>query len=81
MATLIPLSDASRRPTHFLFVTLSIIVINVFVFIEELMGGWQPLSDRFEFSGGAAFTLSVKGAGFRSGRYHDGPGECGAIWT
>ncbi len=39
MATLIPLSDASRRPTHFPFVTLSIIVINVFVFIEELMGG------------------------------------------
>jgi membrane associated rhomboid family serine protease len=39
MATLIPLSDASRRPTHFPFVTLSIIVINVFVFIKELMGG------------------------------------------
>src|SRR5215470_15469577 len=39
MATVIPLTDASRRPTHFPFVTLLIIVINVFVFIRELLGG------------------------------------------
>lgn len=39
MASVIPLSDASRRPAHFPFVTLSIIVVNVFVFIQELMGG------------------------------------------
>ena len=36
---LIPLSDASRRPTHFPFVTMFIIVLNVFVFALELMGG------------------------------------------
>jgi membrane associated rhomboid family serine protease len=36
---LIPLSDASRRPLHFPFVTLCIIAINVFVFVLELMGG------------------------------------------
>jgi membrane associated rhomboid family serine protease len=36
---LIPLSDASRRPTHFPYVTTSIIAINVFVFVLELMGG------------------------------------------
>ena len=39
MGTVIPLSDASRRPRHFPFITLFIIVINVIVFIAELMGG------------------------------------------
>jgi membrane associated rhomboid family serine protease len=39
LATVIPLTDASRRPTHFPFVTMSIIVINGFVFIRELIGG------------------------------------------
>jgi membrane associated rhomboid family serine protease len=39
VATVIPLTDASRRPTHFPFVTLLIIVINGFVFIQELVGG------------------------------------------
>lgn len=39
MAIVIPLSDASRRPRHFPFVTMLIIVINVFVFIRELVGG------------------------------------------
>ena len=39
MGTVIPLSDASRRPGHFPFVTLFIIVINGFVFIRELIGG------------------------------------------
>src|SRR5579871_2227474 len=36
---LIPLSDASRRPMHFPFVTMSLIAINCFVFVLELMGG------------------------------------------
>jgi len=36
---LIPLSDASRRPTHFPVVTLSIVAINVFVFVLEIMNG------------------------------------------
>src|SRR5262245_22872317 len=39
MATVIPLSDATRHPRHFPIVTLSIIIINGFVFILELMGG------------------------------------------
>jgi membrane associated rhomboid family serine protease len=39
VATVIPLTDASRRPTHFPFVTMLVIVINGFVFIRELMGG------------------------------------------
>jgi membrane associated rhomboid family serine protease len=36
---MIPLTDVSRRPTHFPVVTLSIIVINVIVFIIELVNG------------------------------------------
>jgi len=39
VGTVIPLSDASRRPVHFPVVTLSIIVINVLVFVEELLRG------------------------------------------
>ena len=39
MGTIIPLSDASRRPTHFPFVTMLIIVINGLVFACELLGG------------------------------------------
>ena len=39
MGTFIPLSDASRRPTHLPFATMLIIAINVFVFVRELMGG------------------------------------------
>jgi membrane associated rhomboid family serine protease len=39
MSTIIPLSDASRRPSHFPFVTLLIIVTNVFVFVQELING------------------------------------------
>jgi membrane associated rhomboid family serine protease len=39
MATLIPLSDASRRPTHFPIATMSIIAVNAFVFVRELIGG------------------------------------------
>ena len=36
---MIPLGDASRRPVNFPLVTTLIIVVNVFVFICELMGG------------------------------------------
>ena len=39
MAGMIPLSDASRRPDRFSAVTTAIIVLNVFVFVLELMGG------------------------------------------
>jgi len=36
---MIPLSDASRRPSHFPVVTTGIIIVNAFVFVLELMGG------------------------------------------
>ena len=39
MGTIVPLSDASRRPRHFPAITALIIVINVVVFIAELMRG------------------------------------------
>ena len=39
MVAVIPLSDASRRPAHFPFITILLIVANGFVFLCELMGG------------------------------------------
>jgi len=36
---MIPLSDASRRPYRFPAITTTIIVVNAFVFVLELMGG------------------------------------------
>jgi membrane associated rhomboid family serine protease len=39
LGTLVPLSDASRRPTHFPVATTLIIVVNVIVFIGELVRG------------------------------------------
>ena len=39
MGTVVPLSDASRRPGHFPAITLSIILINAVVFVAELMLG------------------------------------------
>lgn len=39
MGGLIPLTDASRRPTHFPVVTVAIIVTNFIVFFMELSGG------------------------------------------
>ena len=39
MGTVIPLSDASRRPRHFPAVTALIILINVVVFVTELTSG------------------------------------------
>jgi len=39
MAAVIPLRDASRRPTRFPWVTAAIIALNVLVFVLELSGG------------------------------------------
>ena len=39
MVAVIPLSDASRRPAHFPFITILLIVANGSVFLCELMGG------------------------------------------
>jgi len=39
MGGLIPLGDASRRPTRFPVVTVLIILVNALVFVRELMGG------------------------------------------
>jgi membrane associated rhomboid family serine protease len=39
VGTIVPLSDASRRPRHFPAVTALIILINVVVFVTELMDG------------------------------------------
>ena len=39
MGGLIPLSDASRRPTRMPVVTALIILVNIFVFVKELQGG------------------------------------------
>jgi membrane associated rhomboid family serine protease len=36
---MIPLSDTSRRPTHFPIVTLSLIIVNFAVFVAELING------------------------------------------
>jgi membrane associated rhomboid family serine protease len=36
---MIPLNDVSRRPAHFPIVTLSIVIVNVIVFILELING------------------------------------------
>ncbi len=39
MGTVVPLSDASRRPRHFPAITVLIIIINVVVFLAEWMRG------------------------------------------
>ena len=39
MGGMIPLGDASRRPARIPIVTILIILVNVFVFVQELMGG------------------------------------------
>ena len=41
MGAMIPLGDASRRPTRFPVITSTIILINVLVFVRELLGGEQ----------------------------------------
>ena len=39
MGGLVPLGDASRRPTRIPIVTIFIVLVNIFVFVQELMGG------------------------------------------
>jgi membrane associated rhomboid family serine protease len=39
MGGMIPLGDASRRPVRIPVVTILIVLVNVFVFVRELMGG------------------------------------------
>src|SRR5271166_2272181 len=39
MGGMIPLGDASRRPTRFPVVTIALILVNAFVFLLELNGG------------------------------------------
>ena len=39
MGGMIPLTDASRQPSRFAVVTTSIIILNLIVFISELVGG------------------------------------------
>ena len=39
MPTVVPLSDASRRPRHVPVVTILIILLNALVFVRELIGG------------------------------------------
>jgi membrane associated rhomboid family serine protease len=52
MGGLIPLGDASRRPVRVPVVTILIILVNVFVFFQELMGGeafvmqWSAIPDQ-----------------------------------
>lgn len=36
---MVPLGDASRRPTRFPVITISVVVVNVVVFLLELLGG------------------------------------------
>jgi len=62
MGGLIPLGDASRRPTRIPVVTILIILVNAFVFVRELMGGeafvfqWSAISTEF-FSGHRWITI------------------------
>jgi len=52
MGGLIPLGDASRRPTSIPVVTILIVLVNAFVFVRELMGGnafvttWSAVPDQ-----------------------------------
>jgi membrane associated rhomboid family serine protease len=52
MGGLIPLGDASRRPARIPLVTILLILVNVFVFFQELMGGdafvmqWSAIPDQ-----------------------------------
>jgi membrane associated rhomboid family serine protease len=46
VGTFIPLSDASRRPRRFAVVTFLIVLLNVYVFLRELLEG-DPFVDRW----------------------------------
>ncbi len=62
MGGMIPLGDASRRPTHISTVTIFIILVNTFVFVQELIGGdafvmnWSAIPDQI-VSGHHLITL------------------------
>ena len=43
---LIPLTDASRRPTRVPVVTATLIALNALMFVLELAGGASPLQKR-----------------------------------
>jgi membrane associated rhomboid family serine protease len=59
---MIPLGDASRRPARAPVVTILIILVNAFVFVQELMGGdafvmnWSAIPDQI-VSGHRLITL------------------------
>lgn len=65
MGTVIPLADVSRRPRHFPFVTVLIIVVNVFVFLLELSGGdafilkWSAVPANIVAGGGWITVLTA----------------------
>src|SRR5271155_3243999 len=62
MGGLIPLGDVSRRPRRVPLVTILIILVNVFVFVRELMGGeafvtqWSAIPAQI-FSGHGWITI------------------------
>jgi len=62
MGGMIPLGDASRRPARAPVVTILIILVNAFVFVQELMGGdafvmnWSAIPDQI-VSGHRLITL------------------------
>jgi membrane associated rhomboid family serine protease len=62
MGGMIPLGDISRRPTRIPTVTILIILVNAFVFVQELMGGeafvtaWSAIPAQV-FSGHRWITL------------------------
>jgi membrane associated rhomboid family serine protease len=64
MGGLIPLGDASRRPSRASLVTILIIVVNAFVFFQELMGGnrfvytWSVVPIRLMHGHGAITLLT-----------------------
>ncbi len=62
MGGMIPLGDASRRPARAPVVTILIILVNAFVFVQELIGGdafvmnWSAIPDQI-VSGHRLITL------------------------
>jgi hypothetical protein len=65
MGGMIPLGDASRRPTRAPVVTILSIVVNSFVFVVELMGGEAPARTTL-FENKRSQSACIKPAGFLS---------------
>ncbi len=65
MVAVIPLSDASRRPAHFPFITILLIVANGFVFLfilaAVLIGVWFLIQ---LFSVGSVATVQTGGVAY-----------------